>query len=262
MVEFDYPGWQITRQWIEQQFEIEPQRHYPTAKATDPYVLKDKSTGVPMMMSQFDDFFTAKTAIWRYRSDIEEVVEAHEYASEKMTPELVIEETDVAHAVGHDGRAPRGEQLIDTIHMLFRDEDAQSFAQGIYESELANYIVPFFALVQAAADEYAVDILNERIIDEEYRGSNKTMNYLRNELSQPNREKLLQRTATIENSLRTDMRDVRKRRNDLVHSFRRSDFFELAEESIDMIERAIEMLDRLDDYSSFGDSIDDAVDNI
>lgn len=255
MVDYDHPGWQITRRWIEQQFHIESQRHHPAAKVDDPYGMKDKKTGMPMLMSQFDDFFTAKTTIWRYRSDIEGIVEVHEYINNNMTAELVIEETGILDGANRVSRKPRVEQMIDTIHMLFEDEDAQSFAQGIYESELANYIVPFFALVQAAADEYAVDILNEKVIDEEYKGSNNTISYLRDELRQPSREKLLQRTATIDDSLRTDMRDVRKRRNDLVHSFRSSDFFELAEDSTDMIERAVSMLDRLDNHSSFGDSI-------
>ncbi|WP_255150382.1 hypothetical protein [Halorarius halobius] len=95
-----------------------------------------------------------------------------------------------------------------------RQDRAESLLARIY---MHDDILMFFILAQDFIEIYSIDVLNEELIEEDFRGTNETMKTLDRRMSQPVREHLLYRCGVIGHKLYKNMRSFRDHRNDLVH---------------------------------------------
>jgi len=95
-----------------------------------------------------------------------------------------------------------------------RQERAESLLARIH---IHDDVLTFFILAQDLIEIYSIDVLNEELIEEEFRGTNETMKTLDRRISQPVREHLLYRCGVIDHELYKKMKSFRDHRNDLVH---------------------------------------------
>lgn len=95
-----------------------------------------------------------------------------------------------------------------------KQERAESLLARIY---MHDDVLMFFILAQDLIEIYSLDVLNEELIEEEFRGTNETIKTLDRRMSQPVREHLLYRCGIIGHELYKKMRSFRDHRNNLVH---------------------------------------------
>lgn len=95
-----------------------------------------------------------------------------------------------------------------------RQESAESLLARVY---LHDDVLTFFILAQDFIEMYSIDVLNEELIEEEFRDTNETIKTLDRRMSQPVREHLLYRCGVIGHELYKKMGSFRDHRNDLVH---------------------------------------------
>lgn len=102
---------------------------------------------------------------------------------------------------------------------------------------VSPYIQPYFAISQEIINELTIELLEEELIEERYRETNKTDAILRNRFDQELREDLLLRTGIVDNSIKSEMTHVRLTRNRLIHDFEKRIIISSTEEIFVEIER-------------------------
>jgi len=201
-----------------------------------------------MKDSTFNDGrFVTKTTVDRLYREITDLVESYEDISQNMTPQLIIGEYDLEQECEEFPMEVEPDHLEASIRGFFRKSVPQAYAEAYFEIQLANRVLPFLTLAQVVIEDYSVSLLHDEVVEEDYRGSNTTKRKLERKLSQPGREMLLQRTGLISGDLRSDMQNVRRTRNDLVHNLRQIDYFEEVIEAAKTVEKCAEVVENFEE---------------
>jgi hypothetical protein len=201
-----------------------------------------------MKDSAFNDGrFVTKTTVHCLYREITGLVESYEDLSQNMTTQLIIEEHDLEQECEEFPMEVDTDHLEASIRGFFQRSVPQAYAEAYFEIQLANRVLPFLTLAQVVIEDYSVSLLHDKVIDEDYRGSNTTKRKLERKLSQPGREMLLQRTGLVSGDLRSDMQDVRQTRNDLVHNLRETDYFEEVVEAAEAVETCAEVIEKFEE---------------
>ncbi len=101
--------------------------------------------------------------------------------------------------------------------------------------------MPFLTLTQVVIEDHTVEIIERELVDEFYQDSNNTVEFLEN-LSQPDKEQMLQRFGVLSGDLVGQMAHVRQVRNDLVHDLRSDEYFRIVRDSADILESCSRLL--------------------
>lgn len=115
------------------------------------------------------------------------------------------------------------------------------YTDTLFALEQSERVLPFLALSQVLIEAYSIDIIDDKLINDRYSGSNSTTEFLEG-LSQPTREQLIQRTEILDAHVVRDMMQVRKTRNEVVHELHSAEFIDYINDSLSDINRCIDVI--------------------
>lgn len=151
-----------------------------------------------------------------------------------INPENVIR----YHSKTDDSLTEDERDRIRTISDLSKFHD---YTDTLYSLEQSERVLPFLALSQVLIEAYSINIIDNKLINGQYSGSSNTTEFLE-DLSQPTREQLLQRTEILDGHVVSDMVQVRRMRNKIVHDLHGSDFLDYINESLPKIDKCIDVI--------------------
>lgn len=142
------------------------------------------------------------------------------------------------------------EEVEETLNWHISSGIFEEYSQVMYNHKLRDYTATFYILYQTIVEEETIKCLNKEIISERYKGTNGTFSFLE-ELSQPVREELLERTESIEPHIVSMMVENRRLRNNLVHSLHGADEYEYVERAAAEVDRCRDVLAKFDEDDDF-----------
>lgn len=129
-------------------------------------------------------------------------------------------------------------------HFGIGDYTQAEASEQVGRMVLGSYQVWLYSLAQLLVESYTLRLLNNRLINEEYRNKMGTQEWLW-ELPQSDREEILRRCTDIEGELIDEMEGVRTRRNDLFYNLGRWDQV-TKDNPVDEARRTLHVLKQLD----------------
>lgn len=179
----------------------------------------------------------AKMMVRRLYNRIEEIeTRSREIPTDITTDELLKREfPEIAEQVDpEDWKGPITEELHVTM------------AEEIHTRLISDYLLLILTVSQVLVEDYCVQLIDERLIEEPYRGSGKTREFLEETLSQPMREQILLRCGIIGGGLHGDMAEVRDTRNEIVHNLRERAVLESVDNSLKTAQQVVRVLDEFE----------------
>lgn len=114
---------------------------------------------------------------------------------------------------GSSGGADVWNQYLDAF-----DVSVATTPEQFADTVVSTYSIWFQSLAQLLVENYSIRILHDELVAEEFRKTTSTQRWLW-ELSQGDREELLERCVGLERDLVAEMRTARERRNELLYTF-------------------------------------------
>jgi hypothetical protein len=215
-----------------------------------------KTTGV-LRLNEDGSYTKTHDARWRSRIVIRQLYgEIHEI--NRNLGRLIDDGVDPGDVIKyHSSRVNRSitEDECDKIRSISDLSKFHDYTDTLFALEQSERILPFLALSQVLIEAYSIDIIEDNLISDRYSGSNNTTEFLKG-LSQPIREQLIQRTEILNAHVVSDMMQVRKARNEVVHELHSAEFIGYINNSLSDINRCIdviiEMESAIDVVDAFG----------
>lgn len=142
-----------------------------------------------------------------------------------------------------DGKSEVNEAIATVSDELSKEEEEQ-IRRFLLRWRLLDDTLLFYALSQDLIDLLTVKALNEEIIQEEYKGSNTTIETLES-ISQPNRENLLLRCGVLDHQIVDEMREFRSFRNDLIHDHETRHAFDFSSPIMEEVDKGLNSINHL-----------------
>jgi|GEM_PF-5187215 len=130
------------------------------------------------------------------------------------------------------------------IHEMKR-EAKQDYRNAMSVAKLSNDIILFYTLCGGFIEKTSRQLLEDRLIDEEYQGTSKTEDLLKNQMPQGMREDLLNRTGILDEGTTSEMSHIRGIRNSLVHNIEQQQFLEPLEDVSTEIQRTVRTINAI-----------------
>lgn len=144
-------------------------------------------------------------------------------------------------------------KIEEAVRNTLSEPDTESihrWVQFLSVIELSDDLLSYFTLSSEIISHFTVSALINEIIDEEYKSSDATREFLSEYITQPQREELLLRCGVIDEPLFGQMKQVREYRNNLVHDLRIRMELPNTPEKFDIVWVIVNIVDELQDISS------------
>jgi len=168
-----------------------------------------------------------------------EIMAVHQNG-EKLLQEGVESENIISYHESNYGLSIDGEER-ERIEELSIVDNFEEFSENLIAEKLSERILPFFAISQVLIEDYCVELINEELISDFYSDNGNTIEFLQ-ELSQPTREQLIQRTELLDGHEVGRMIDIRKTRNETIHSLHGAEHWKSIMDSVDDVNRCIDVI--------------------
>lgn len=192
----------------------------------------------------YDPKFITKTTLHRLYRELTQLEENYSSTTEQMNPDSLMENLSVPEEA--EGYEIDEDRFREAVAAKIDSNAPGEFAESLFAIHAANRLLPFLTIGQAVIDESSIQLLNKELISNFYRDTNNTIEFLENDLSQPNREQLLQRSGVLDGGVIGQMADVRQTRNNLVHDLRSQEYFEEIVDSVDIVDSMIDVLNEFE----------------
>lgn len=192
----------------------------------------------------YDPKFVTKTTLYRLYRELTQLVENYSSTTDQMNPDSVMENISVPEEA--EGYEIDEDRFREAVAAQIESSAPGKFAESLFAIHAANRLLPFLTIGQVVIEESSIELLNKELISDFYRDMKNTIEFLESDLSQPNREQLLQRSGVLEGGIIGQMADVRQTRNNLVHDLRSQEYFDKIVDSVDIVDSVIDVLNEFE----------------
>lgn len=243
---------QLICEWIVEEIELDQENMRNSASTTSAIFTgatrvsetKEHSAEDPDLPIH-DPIFVTKVTLIRLYRELSQLNENYSSIASNMNGSFVMDNISVPDKAG--GYEVVEDKLQEAVAAQINTGAPDEFAESLFAIHTANRLLPFLTIGQVVIEESSIKLLNNELISNHYQDTNNTIEFLESDLSQPNREQLLQRSGVVDGGTIGQMADVRQTRNDLVHDLRSREYFGRIVESADIVHSVIDILEEFEE---------------